>query len=120
MKRGSRQFALTVINLEEGRPSVEQVRSRLADELGRARQKSLPVLKLIHGYGSSGVGGALRDAVLGALGWAKTRGEIREFIAGEEWSISDSASWRLLQHRPGLRSDSDLGRRNRGITIVIL
>jgi hypothetical protein len=111
---------LAVVNLEEGMPTTEGVRVRLAEELRRAHQQRLPAIKLIHGYGSSGIGGALREAVLGTLGWAKTQREIREFIVGEDWSISNDPSWRLLQQHRGLRTDSDLGRRNRGITIVIL
>lgn len=115
-----RTSALSVINLEEGMPSTDQVRVRLAEELRRAHQQRLPAIKLIHGYGSSGIGGALREAVLGTLGWAKTQREIREFIVGEDWSVSNDPSWRLLQQHRGLRTDPDLGRRNRGITIVML
>jgi hypothetical protein len=122
--RGVRQTtalsALAVVNLEEDMPTTERVRVRLAEELRRAHQQRLPAIKLIHGYGSSGIGGALREAVLGMLGWAKTQREIREFIVGEDWSVSNEPSWRLLQQHRGLRTDSDLGRRNRGITIVIL
>ena len=41
-------------------------------------------------------------------------------IRDRDWSKSDDAAWRLLQSHPELKSDSDLGRRNRGITIVLL
>ncbi len=41
-------------------------------------------------------------------------------IFGENWSKTDDATWRLLQAQGGLKSDPDLGRCNRGITVVLL
>jgi hypothetical protein len=50
----------------------------------------------------------------------KEAGQIRDCIFGEDWSKSDETTWRLLQAHPELKDDSDLGRRNPGITIVLL
>jgi hypothetical protein len=47
-------------------------------------------------------------------------GHVRGCIFGENWSKSDDASWKLLQSHPELKSDSDLGHGNLGITIVLL
>jgi hypothetical protein len=47
-------------------------------------------------------------------------GQIRGCTFGENWSKSDEVVWKLLQAQPELKNDSDLGRRNRGITIVLL
>jgi hypothetical protein len=47
-------------------------------------------------------------------------GEIRGCIFGENWSTSDEESWRLLQRKPELKGDLDLGRGNKGITVVVL
>jgi hypothetical protein len=47
-------------------------------------------------------------------------GQIRGCIFGENWAKSDDAAWKLLQSHPELKSDSDLGGRNRGITIVLV
>jgi hypothetical protein len=47
-------------------------------------------------------------------------GQIRDCIFGEDWSKSEEATWRLLQAQSDLKSDADLGRRNLGITIVLL
>src|SRR5260221_14458622 len=51
---------IKVVNLEEGMPTVEQARLRMEHELHAARQQRCTAVKLIHGYGSSGAGGALR------------------------------------------------------------
>ena len=47
-------------------------------------------------------------------------GEIRACIFGENWAKSDELTWSLLREYPGLKSDSDLGRRNQGISIAVL
>jgi hypothetical protein len=47
-------------------------------------------------------------------------GHLRACILGEDWSKSDNATWKLLQSQPELKADPDLGRRNPGITIVVL
>jgi hypothetical protein len=111
---------LKVVNLEEGLPTVERARLRLEHELNQARRSGYVALKLIHGYGSSGVGGALRTELQKELRQAVDHGSIRAFIAGENWRISDEASWALLQRFPEWKQDSDLGRGNRGISIVVL
>jgi hypothetical protein len=101
-------------------PLVEEALQRLERELALARQQKTKLLKLIHGYGSTGAGGDIRIAVQKRLVEMARNGQIRGCIFGENWSKSDEASWKLLQSHAELKSDSDLGRRNRGITIVLL
>ena len=51
---------IKIIDLEDGMPKVEEARLRMQRELLVARQQGYAAVKLIHGYGSSGVGGSLR------------------------------------------------------------
>ncbi len=111
---------LKIFNLEDGMPSVPQARARLASELRAARASGVELLKIIHGYGSSGVGGDLRIAVQATLRQMQERGEIRACIFGENWRKSDADAWDLLKRNPTLKEDRDLGQNNRGITIVVL
>ena len=101
-------------------PTVSEALQHLERELARARQTGSPVVKLIHGYGSSGVGGEIRIAVQKRLMESVEQGKIRGCIFGEDWSRSDEQSWALLKLHPALKQDADLGRRNPGITIVML
>lgn len=101
-------------------PLVREALQRMERELALARQERTAHLKLVHGYGSSGAGGEIRIAVQRRLQELAQGGEIRGCIFGEDWSKSDERTWKLLQSHPKLKSDSDLGRRNRGITIVLL
>ncbi len=119
MRRSSKS-PMKLVNLEQGRPDVPLALSLLADALRIARREGYAAVKLIHGYGSTGKGGDIRIAVQKTLVQQAAAGEIRAFIAGEDWRISNEPTWALLQAHPGLKTDSDLGRENRGISIVML
>jgi hypothetical protein len=111
---------LRVVNLEEGFPTRDQAYEKLEAALVRARKDGTRVLKVIHGYGSTGAGGVLRFAVRSFLRQSKERGEIAMFVNGESWSSYDARSQALLAKAPNLLLDSDLGRGNKGITLVLL
>jgi hypothetical protein len=108
------------INLEEGMPRVHEALAAMERSLARARDAKVVAVKLIHGYGSSGVGGEIRIAVQRRLHELQTAGTIRACIFGEDWRASDARAWALLKARPELKSDAHLGRNNLGITVVVL
>ena len=114
------RLAIKSVNLKADMPTVGEALQRLDRELTLARRQGLAILKLIHGYGSSGAGGDIRVAVQKRLHEMQQAGEIRSCIFGEDWSKSNNEAWELLQSRRELRNDPDLGRRNQGITIVVL
>lgn len=109
---------LNVINLEEGFPTIEQARQKMLRELEATRRAGFHGAKLIHGYGSGGVGGEIRLAVGRALQEMKRDGLVSLVIYGEDWAVSDGDCWALLKQFPALKKDEDLGRKNRGITVV--
>ena len=99
---------------------MQEALQRLERELALARKDGLELLKIIHGYGSTGVGGEIRIAVQVRLREMVEDGRIRGCIFGEEWGKSCEDVWRLLQEKPELKSDADLGKRNQGITVVVI
>lgn len=111
---------LRIANLEDGMPSVPQALARLTTDLRTARSDGIKVLKLIHGYGSTGIGGDLRIVIQSALRQMAERGEIRACIFGECWRSSDEEAWQLVKRYPELKNDHDYGRNNKGITLVVL
>jgi hypothetical protein len=62
----------------------------------------------------------LRIALQSTLRQMSRAQEIRDCIYGENWRTSDERSWELLKRLAELKSDSDLGKGNLGITLVIL
>lgn len=111
---------MVIVNLEDGMPTLDQAQRQLTSELARARASGAKAVKLIHGYGSSGVGGKLRIGVRQFLGTKKRQNTIKLFVSGEDWDIFHADSRQLLELCPDLSRDRDLGRGNPGITIVLL
>jgi len=113
---GKRGKPYQVVNLESGRPTVAAALGKLERRIETARRQGVKVLKVIHGYGSSGKGGGLRDAVRRALPELERQGLIRGHVAGEHFTKQSA----ILRQFPRLEDDADLGRGNRGVTLVVL
>ena len=112
--------AVREINIKEDMPTVDEARRRLISEISLARRQGVRAIKIIHGYGSSGEGGAIKTGVRKSLSLRKKEGKVRAFVFGEEWGIFDEASRLLLDECPELSGDADLNRCNAGITVVML
>lgn len=111
---------LWTVNLKAGLPTVDQALQHLDQALDDARHRSIRIVKLIHGYGSTGTGGRIRAAVRSRLMTLKFRGEIRGVLEGEEFARGSRDAAAVLKSFPRLKDDEDYHRRNRGITLVIL
>jgi hypothetical protein len=115
-----RIFQQKTVNLEAGRPTVEIALRRLTETIEDARRNKIAILTIIHGYGSSGKGGIIREECRKILDYLKNRGTIREYIAGEFYHKRNSQVRALLQRFPRLRFDTNLNRNNKGITLVVI
>jgi hypothetical protein len=111
---------IELLNLEHGLPTAAEARTRLLTEIDVARRKGVSVLKIVHGYGSSGRGGKLRTSLRTLLRQLRDEGKVGRVVAGEAWSIFDEDCRALLDRYPSLRKDADLERGNAGITFVAL
>src|SRR5690606_36375658 len=65
---------IVTVDLEADRPTVAQAMRRMESELMAARTLGARVVRLIHGYGSSGTGGRIRTAALSLLRRMQRRG----------------------------------------------
>ena len=103
-----------------GRPRAEEPRRRRGGGWEAARHMNTPLLKLIHGYGSSGKGGRIRTASRKYLLAQQEKGRIAAVVPGERFTIFDETTRRALQQYPHLRQDRDLERENMGVTFVFM
>lgn len=111
---------IRTINLELHFPSLDEARRLVIEEIKRAKREGVKVLKVIHGYGSSGKGGALCVGMRKSFRLRKKEGGIKDFVAGEDFSIFNETVLALLEAVPELRGDPDLGAINEGVTILWL
>lgn len=105
------------LNLETGSPSVTEAMGRLKNTLPTYKRQGYKAVIIIHGYGSSGVGGAIKTATRKLLGETSMSGVVRMVIHGEQWSYRKKEAI-------GLCSDLSLWDRrmagNAGLSVVIL
>ncbi|MGB7438725.1 MAG: Smr/MutS family protein [Candidatus Acidiferrum sp.] len=107
------------LNIEAGLPTVDEARRLLLGELRQAKQSGVIAMKIIHGYGSTGKGGALRSGLRSSLLRRRKEGLVTRVIFGEKWSVFEEDARYALERCPELRHDRDLNRSNEGITLVL-
>ena len=113
-------MASSTINLEQGLPTVDSALMRLRLELSTLRRTGISTIKIIHGYGSSGTGGAIRIATRQFLSEQLKDGKIKAYCAGEVFGPFESSGRNLFHLAPSLRQDPDWGSQNEGVTLVVL
>ncbi len=112
-------FLRKTINLKQGHPPLETALRRLTVEIDIARREGVQVLILIHGYGSGGKGGVIREECRKALEYMRSRKEIDDFVPGEGGGRSGPAK-ALFRRFPQLIYDKNFKIPNPGLTIVVL
>ena len=112
--------SLREVNLELGMPYAADAMRRLTFEVHHSKDLGCTVLKIIHGYGSSGKGGKIRVAARERLDFLQRKNVIRGYIPGEKFSIFEEDTRNAFLTCPDLRKDHDLERSNNGVTFVLL
>jgi hypothetical protein len=105
------------LNLEHGSPTVPVAVQNMKNELTTYKGKGYKAIIIIHGYGSTGVGGGIKAAVRRCLGESSMRGIVRLFVGGEDWtnnkrSVLDACR-ELERHERRIAGNS-------GVTVVVL
>ena len=112
--------AIRTFNVEAGLPTLDEARRLVIEEIRRARREGVKVLKVIHGWGSSGEGGKLGPAIRKSLRLRVKEGKATFVLPGERFSSDTNEGREFVQRHPALRNDRDFNRANPGITLVEL
>lgn len=105
------------VNLEQGMPSIDVALRNMKNSLTTFKGQGVKAVILIHGYGSSGVGGSIKTAVTRCLGENSMRGIVRTYVCGDQWFNRKKellTICRDLENFEGRIAD------NVGITVVVL
>jgi DNA-nicking Smr family endonuclease len=108
---------VTEVNLEYGMPKVEDAIRNMNNALVSQKRMGAKAVILIHGYGSTGVGGNIKPAVGRALSQPSMRGIVKAYVPGESWYSKRKemlALCRELKDYEGRINGND------GITVVVL
>lgn len=124
MSNRSRYFTksqdLPYCDLDRDKLSFREARIRMENFIETNRRLNIRAVKIIHGYGSTGVGGTNRIRLRNELVKMKEQGRIRDFIPGEKFNSKGKLNKQYLNDFRQLKNDSTFEKRNEGITIVIL
>lgn len=111
---------LKEINIKTDMPTADSAIKLIILNINNSKKLGAGAIKIIHGYGSSGKGGKIRVAARRYLETQKRSGAIRDYIAGEDFTIFNKSTLCAFSACEDLRLDKDLERHNNGITIIIL
>lgn len=67
-----------------------------------------------------GKGGALRIGIRSYLSKLKSAKIIADYIAGEDWSVFNETTRKVLDLDKSYSRDSDLGKSNAGVSIIVI
>jgi len=101
-------------------PTCEQAKKKINSILFKANYEQTKVIKIIHGYGSSGKGGELRYCLREYFQQLCMKGRMKFYVSGEDFSRINSKGKKLLTQFPKVSQDKDLNRSNRGITFIVI
>ena len=118
-RKSKKKKNLKSVNIKDDLPLVETAIARLENQIEDALEDGYKALKIIHGYGSSGKGGAIKNEIHRVLRRMYANEEIYDWIPGEEFSANYQETLELLKQFPFLEGDKDFRKSNRGISIII-
>jgi len=105
------------VNLEKGSPIVEVAIRNMVNELSTAKRAGYKAVILVHGYGSSGTGGAIKIAVKQKLKERSLSGIIRDYVGGEDWHNRKTEFVEICTQLKDFNRYVD---GNMGLTIILL
>ncbi len=109
-----------ILNFESERPTVDEALAKLEIEIELCKKQGITVLKVIHGYGSSGKGGAIKKALKTWLVLKKRQKLFKDFVKGEEWNSLSAKAEEIKRICPDIIGDIELYHANAGITLIII
>lgn len=109
---------LKEINLENGMPTSADALALLKSSIDYAKSGNVGCLYVIHGYGSSGRGGVIRDKVRQWLNAQVKNNKVKCVINGEDFNVCNLKALELKNKYKELESLFKVC--NHGVTIVEL
>lgn len=111
---------MKTLNLESEGYTVEHAIAMVEIEIDHSRKEGAVALKIVHGYGSHGRGGAILIALRKKLVSWKRSGFVKNYFYGDKWNLFDKDTRRILEKDKSIFGDEDFYTNNPGITIIEL
>ena len=112
---------IATVDIERGMLACDEALSKVQNEIEiLAINKQVKVLKVIHGYGSHGVGGAIKQAFLKRCAELKSRKIIEDYTCCDKWTEKNLVRKIAINYCPDLLADAELKYINSGCSIIIM
>ena len=109
------------INVESFKLTVNEALAQIESEIDALKLINKPcILKVIHGYGSSGCGGEIKKNLPAFLNILKARGKIKDYAENSKFGVLSLKYKKYSGIFPELILDNDLKNLNPGITIIFI
>ena len=111
---------IETLNIKEGFPPSDVAVANLEIAIDVFMKSDTRLIKVVHGYGSHGVGGEIKKLAHERLQILKKHKKILDFIPGEKFGEEQKSGEFIVNNFPELILDADLKNYNSGITLVFL
>lgn len=111
---------LKIIDLKRENCSVDYALAIVELEVESAKREGICAVKVLHGYGSHGKGGAILVNLRKHLLQWKKSGFIKDYFGGDKWNMFDKTTLEILMKDKTIYGDEDMNRANPGITIIYI
>lgn len=108
------------LDIKSQNQTVAEAIGQFLVEIDVLKKGGFKVLKVIHGYGSHGVGGAIKKEFLKRCEQLKRQQKIYDYVCCDNWTPKSSVRKIAINYCPDLIADSELNHLNSGCSIVIL
>lgn len=111
---------IRVVNIKEDNPNTDYALFLLDEEIRYSRAIGNRVIVVIHGYGSHGQGGLIKDALKQYFPELKKKQYIKDFVYGENWGEFNETRKLICSICPEAILHENLQGLNSGVSVVLL
>lgn len=111
---------MKTINIKKDHPTSDYAIFKLEKEIEYCKAEGHRVLLVIHGYGSHGVGGEIKQRTKELLESLKKSKKIVDYICGQDWSETNPLVKKIYELAPELLISSQVRSINSGVTVVYI
>ncbi len=111
---------LITLDIKSQKQTVTEAIAQFLTELDAYQKGGFKVMKIIHGYGSHGVGGAIKEAFLKTCKQLKSQQKITDYVCCSNWTEKNTVRKMAINYCADLLADRELFNLNPGCSIVIL
>lgn len=111
---------MRVINIKKDNPNVDYALFLIDQEIRYSSAIGDRVVLIIHGYGSHGTGGAIKQGVKEYLPNLKKKGIISNFVFGENWGDTNPIVKEIERVAPEIILNENLSSINSGVSVILI